>query len=60
MNKIVYDNTTSLCHFMDQFIIQRLERIIYHEENCTPTNHELIEACITLIDHLHSIWGTGK
>ena len=57
MNKIEYDNQTSLVHFMDQFTIQRLERIIYFESNCTPQNTELIEASKVLISHLKSIWG---
>lgn len=44
MNKIEYDNQTSLPHFMDQYTIQRMERIIYFESNCTPKNEELIQA----------------
>lgn len=47
MNKIEYDNQTSLPHFMDQYTIQRMERIIYFESNCTPKNEELIQAAET-------------
>lgn len=56
-NKIVYDTETSLVHFMDQFTINRLERIIYFESNCSPQNKELIDASKVLIEHLKSIWG---
>lgn len=55
-NKIEYDRETSLVHFMDQFTIQRLERIIYFESNCTPANEELIKASTVLIKHLKSVW----
>lgn len=56
-NTIKYNHReTSLTHFMDQFTIQRLERIIYFEENSTPSNKELIESSQVLIKHLKSIW----
>lgn len=57
MNTIKYDKDTSLPHFMDQYTIQRLERIIYFESNCTPANEELIKASAVLIKHLKSVWG---
>lgn len=56
MNKIEYDTQTSLPHFMDQYTIQRMERIIYFESNCTPKNEELIQAAETIKNHLKSIW----
>lgn len=56
MNKIEYDNTTSLPHFMDQYTIQRMERIIHFESNCTPQNILLINAAEVIKAHLKSIW----
>jgi hypothetical protein len=57
MNKIEYDNTTSLTHFMDLFTINRLERTIYFEENCTPQNTQLINSCKVVVEHLKAVWG---
>ena len=54
--KIEYDKNTSLCHFMDQFAIQRMERIIAFESQCTPQNDELIDACYVLIEHYKAVW----
>lgn len=57
MDKIQYDHReTSLTHFMDQFTIQRLERIIQFENSCTPSNKELIQSSQVLIKHLKGIW----
>jgi hypothetical protein len=57
MDKIEYNHReTSLTHFMDQFTIQRLERIISFESQCTPSNKELIASSLVLIKHLKSIW----
>jgi hypothetical protein len=56
MNTIKYDNETSLPHFMDQYTIQRLERIVYFESNCTPQNTKLIESSKVLIEHLKAVW----
>jgi hypothetical protein len=57
MNKIEYDNQTSLTHFMDEFAINRLESTIYFEENCTPKNTKLIESCKVVVEHLKAVWG---
>lgn len=57
MNYIEYDKETSLAHFMDQYTIQRMERIIKFEESCTPKNEELIIASKIIADHLRGIWG---
>ena len=59
MNQIKYDNETSLCSFMDQYTVQRLERIIAFEEQCTPSNTELIESSKVLIKHIKSVWSWG-
>ena len=60
MNKLEYDKETSLPKFMDQYMKQRLERIIKWEKSCTPSNEELIDASKLLIDHLNAIWGWKK
>lgn len=54
--KIEYDRETSLTHFMDQFTIQRLERVVEFESKCFPQNEELIEASKVVIDHLKAVW----
>lgn len=56
MNTIKYDSETSLSNFMDQYTIQRLERIVYFESKCFPQNEELIEASKVLIEHLKAVW----
>lgn len=56
MRTIKYDKGTSLTHFMDQFAIQRLEKVVEFESQCTPTNTKLIESCETVIKHLKAIW----
>lgn len=56
MNTIEYEKETSLTNFMDQFTIQRLDRIIGFEQRCTPRNEKLIESCMVLIKHLRGIW----
>jgi hypothetical protein len=60
MNKIKYDKDTSLTSFMDQYTVQRLERTIYFEKNCTPSNTELIDACEKVIKHIKSVWSWGQ
>ena len=59
-NTIEYDKETSLCSFMDQYTVQRLERILHFEKNCTPSNKELIEASEVLIKHIKSVWSWGQ
>jgi hypothetical protein len=56
MKTIHYDKHTSLTHFMDEFAIQRMEGIIEFEQQCTPTNKELVKTCQTVIKHLKGIW----
>lgn len=55
--KLEYDKDTSLCNLMDQYAIQRLQRIIDHEKNCTPTDVELVRSCNIVKQHLEEIWG---
>lgn len=55
--KIEYNEQTSLPHFMDQYTIQRMERIIYFESNCTPQDKKLIEAAEIIKNHLKAVWG---
>lgn len=57
MNKIEYDKETSLARFMDQYAIQRLERIIEFENQCTPKNKKLIQASEVLLEHFKAVWG---
>ena len=56
MKTIHYDKQTNLTHFMDQFSIQRMEGIIEFEEQCTPTDKELVKSCQIVIQHLKAIW----
>lgn len=41
---------------MDQYTIQRLERVVEFESKCFPQDEELIEASKVLIKHLKGIW----
>jgi hypothetical protein len=57
MNKIEYDTETSLGNFMDQYMKNRLERIIWFEGKCTPSDDQLVEACKVLIEHINGVRG---
>ena len=54
---ISYSPEHSVSHLIDKFAIQRLERIIYFESNCTPKNEKLINASAVLIQHFKDVWG---